>query len=112
MRSFNCKILLFTSFTFESKLFVEVLDVGSIVNVSLILIDLKQFDDKVIFPLLSSFLFLLLSSVFSMMRVSQLNLLFLMILSYKLSFGLSIILRSLQIKFSIGSSVKLMTHSI
>ena len=36
----------------------------SIVNVSLILTSLKQFD-KVIFPLLLSFLFLLLSSVFS-----------------------------------------------
>ena len=71
-------MLLSKSFKFESKfplLFVEVLDVASILDLSLILVGLKQFD-KVIFSLLSSFLFPLLSSVFSTIWASQLNSLF------------------------------------
>ena len=110
VRSFNCKILLFMSFNFEFKfplLFVEILDVASILNVSLILVDLKQFD-KVNFSLLSLFLFSLLSSVFSTIWVSQLNSLFIMILTDKLIFGLSTISRSLEIKCSIESSMKLL----
>ena len=99
MRSFNWTILLITSFIFEFKfalLFVKVLDIASIGNVALILIGLKQFD-KVIFPLLSS--------VSSNIWESQLNSDII-----RQSFGLSIISRSLQIMFSIGSSTKLQSN--
>ena len=101
MRSFSCKILLFTSFSFESRfplLFVEKLNVASILNVSLILVGLKQFH-KAIFLLLPSFLFPFLPSVFSTIWASQLNSLLPMILLDKLSFGLWITSRSLQTNF-------------
>ena len=57
---------------------------------------------------MSSLLFPLLSSVFSTIRASQLNSLFTMILSDKLSFSSSIISKSLQIIFSIDLSIKLL----